>query len=167
MKCCQTNCDETGTERRNRSWYCPMHMRLRQMPIACRHDRKAVPPIDLLTQMATETIARNMACPLCGRTMNWLSRDGRTTCATLQHNRDGSFAIICLRCNVQHGQLPGDIYYAIPAGHKWCAGCEKTLPLDAFYPSRTIRQGVMSQCKKCAMKISNAWKKAKPRKARS
>ncbi len=164
-KCYQADCSKHGTEFCYTHWYCKIHARLRQMLSACRHDGKSVPSIELLTQMANAAVASKMRCRICRRKMNWMSREGRSTCASLQHNRDGTFEIICIRCNLRHGRLPGDLYYAIPVGHKWCNGCKKVLPLDDFYPSRVSVQGVMSRCKKCASKIARAWVKKNRKRA--
>lgn len=158
-KCCKTGCHADGTERRNNAWYCPMHTRVRQMRIACRHDNKTCPDESIVDDLVKRIIQSGMECELCGVRMNWMKKDGISSCVSLQHDRSGSFRLICLGCNVRHGQLPGDKYYEIRDGQKWCAGCETVLDASEFYPSRTIAQGVMSRCKKCSAKIARGWAK--------
>lgn len=160
MKCCKRYCDRAARAKFGKSMYCEMHCRIRQMRVAARHDKKRCPEHGELEAMAMRLVRLRMRCDLCDRRMNWMKRDGIGTCVSLQHDRSGEVRLICLACNIKHGQLPGDSYYDIPIGNKWCGGCELILPVEAFYKSTTKANGLCSQCKACTLAALAKYKKA-------
>lgn len=127
---------------RGNAGYCDQHARFLQMRHGAAVGGKFAPPIFQLEQM----VPAGMKCPTCTRQMNWYTRDGWSTVAVLQHDRNGSVRIICQGCNVRHGHMPGDSFFELPKGHKLCRNCEFIKPLNEF----NLRQ---SRCRLCTSAI--------------
>lgn len=122
---------------------CLLHVRAEQMRRGARYGEKAIPPREVIESLLNAALASGMKCPSCGRTMNWLKKDGQSTVITLQHDRDGGFRAICFGCNVRHQFHPNDTFYSLPAGHKRCQACKNNKPTADFYsPSR-------ANCRQC------------------
>jgi predicted RNA-binding Zn-ribbon protein involved in translation (DUF1610 family) len=101
-----------------------------------------------------------MLCPDCGVKMNWRSKDGRSTVASLQHYRDGTLGVVCLSCNARHASMPNDSYRNMAKDHKFCPSCqnikhESCFSLDAGRSGNLKRK---SYCKTCSNKSVNKWK---------
>lgn len=131
---------------------CAVHYRMRQMKYDAQASGKVIPDDAVIQSLFDAAIADGMKCPVCGVVMNWRATDGRKTVLSLQHNRDGTFGLMCLGCNVRHQFYPGDDFYSIPAGHRHCKGCNVTKPLTEFSAHRyPKRQAVYPRtlCKKC------------------
>lgn len=146
--CGKRDCDTPAVRRQGHQWLCAKHYRFGQMRTNAKAAGKAVPSHEELHYMP----GADLVCPDCGRTMNWLAADGQATVASLQHYRDGTFAIVCRSCNTRHAYMPGDSFKDIPDDHKYCPCCNKSKPRDDFY-SDNSRAGPLktkSTCKTCS-----------------
>lgn len=119
--------------------------RLQRMRLNAKRRGLPVPSIEEIVR----AVPSGMVCFVCQRHMNWALKDGRSTVATLQHDRSGAFRIICQGCNSKHSDLPGDTFYDLPAGHKFCQGCKVVKPVDEFSVDRSKVGGRKYQCKVC------------------
>ena len=145
MKKC-LDCGEPAVPYGNGIRRCTKHNRMVFMRRIARKDSKYVPTLAELESIWPD----DMICPDCGCTMTmFLQKDGR--CATLQHYRDGSLAIVCLACNVRHAHMPWDLYRHLGPGFKWCKGCDKALPRSDFHRHRRkgYPDGHQRKCKSC------------------
>lgn len=136
-------------------YLCVKHIRFRQMREAARRCGKAVPSWEELEHMAT--LLDGMKCPHCTRTMNWRASDGHSTVMCLQHYRSGRMGLICHRCNVMHGQLPGDVFCDLKDGQKWCPGCKKILSVESFCRDKSKVNGHRPRCRSCSSLDYKAW----------
>jgi hypothetical protein len=119
------------------------------MRVDARQGGKLVPTMAEL-ESALEALV-NMACPLCGRTMNWRQSDGVSTVVSLQHDRESpTVRLLCLGCNVRHASMPGDSLYSLMDGFKRCCDCARTLPVERFPGDSSRPCGRRSYCKACA-----------------
>ena len=125
------------------------------MGYKAKADGKAVPALAWLEANVPE----GMVCPCCHRTMNWLRKDGGSTCITLQHDRDGTMRLICFGCNSRHSHMPGDSFYQLPSGTKKCHYCGEIKPDAEFYAS--------TLCVVCRPLRMKAWRDANPEKVKA
>ena len=130
-------------------WVCAKHYRFRSMRYSARHSGKKVPSRDWLEANVPE----GMVCPCCSRVMNWRIHEGRPTVITLQHNRDGTMAMICQSCNSRHQHMPGDSFYSLPEGMRRCPKCGEIKPRGEFASS-------MHPCVPCHRKVHQVWRSA-------
>jgi RNase P subunit RPR2 len=134
---------------------CAIHYRAKQMRYDAQASGKIVPTEAVVLSLLTAAVAAGMKCPHCSRPMNWFRDQGHSTIITLQHNRDGTFRIVCLGCNVRHQFQPGDSFFDVPAGSRFCKGCSTVKPLGDFYtfkkPDSDYRY-VRTVCKQCDVK---------------
>ncbi len=144
-----------------------IHYRIFQMRKAAKKGGKTVPPQEVLEDMARVVVANAMRCPACGRAMNWLFKDGRSTVLTLQHDRSGEWKLICKGCNSRHHLLPGDMFYGLPGGHKRCPKCEKIKPHSEFCTIKTTGE-FASGCRDClkVASLADYYKHKEKRQAR-
>jgi hypothetical protein len=119
-------CMSPAARRVGTSWMCTMHWRFFQMRTQAKRTGQLAPTLEQLEAMPTDV------CPDCGKRMNWLTKEGSASVATLQHYRDGTFGIVCKTCNTRHAFMPGDSYRAMPKDLKWCRRCEQAKPLADF-----------------------------------
>lgn len=150
-----SRCDELATKKRNQTNFCVRHYRIKQMIDDAKIDKKLVPTHAEMESLVDDVVRREMVCEVCSRKMNWLRKDGHSTMMTLQHDRSGKLRLICLRCNVRHQWCPGDLFYDMPSGHKFCRVCKAIKPFEDFYPHPR------RDCKVCC--ISAAKKQARNR----
>lgn len=118
---------------------------------------KAVPSHGELELMASAALR----CADCTRPMNWLSKDGQATVASLQHYRDGTMALVCRSCNTRHAFSPGDEFRDAPKDHKFCPHCQTFKPFIEFASDRS-RNGEMnlkSWCATCSHAAITEWRK--------
>jgi hypothetical protein len=120
---------------------------------AKRHCKK-VPSRDELALMVESC---NMECVGCGRKMNWLSIDGKSTVASLQHNRDGTMCLLCRACNTRHATFDGDSFYDNKKTHHPCRDCGEVLIKSEFHKDRSRPLGIKSYCKSCCNKRHQEW----------
>lgn len=152
MKC--SRCVVNATIKQGHQWLCDKHYRFGQMRSRAKTSGKLVPSHEELHRMAPE----DMNCRCCKRRMNWRQRDGASTTATLQHNRDGSMEIICLSCNVRHASMNGDSFYKLADDRKTCPDCKRTLPLTSFCADKSGRwKNRKSTCRTCSSTRHAAW----------
>lgn len=137
---------------------CAKHLRFSKMQVGARWAGKSVPS----TAELDELLPKDMKCPACKRTMNWFSKDGRSTMVTLQHDRNGNHRLICHACNSRHARMPGDSFYEIPAGHKYCSGCANIKPYAEFHKSFTEGRwnNLFQYCKTCVSERGQKRRKA-------
>lgn len=150
-------CIEPAARRQGHQWLCSMHYRFGQMR-ALANRRGLYAPTDRLLQSA---LREGNKCADCERHMNWHGEDGQATVASLQHYRDGSFALVCRSCNTRHAFMPGDSYRDMPKDHKWCPQCRVAKPFAAFAKDNG-RSGPMklkSWCKQCASASHTEWQR--------
>lgn len=142
-------------------WLCQMHYRIASMRAAAARRGKVSPSREEMEAL----VPNPFVCEGCHREMVWLQRDGASQQATFQHDRDGTLRIICLRCNSRHSTMPGDMFWEIPEGHKYCPSCAQVLPLTQFYSSPAFTTGALPSCIPCYA-VKNRIAKAKRRQAK-
>lgn len=151
-----SRCHEKATIKQGNQWLCDKHYRFGQMRANAKRHDKLVPSYEELHAMS----GADLVCPDCNRKMNWRSRDGKSTVASLQHYRDGSMAIVCRSCNTRHAFMNDDSYKEMPKDHKQCPICKTIKPLVDFSAdnSRSGDLKIKSNCKKCSDQSVNKWK---------
>ncbi|WP_265694375.1 hypothetical protein [Providencia rustigianii] len=154
--CGKSGCTEYSVIKQGRQNLCPKHYRFGQMRVLAKRRGLAVPSYELLDKLLNE----EMKCPDCGVTMNWRSKDGMASVASLQHYRDGTFGIVCRSCNTRHAYTPDDSYRDMPKDHKYCPKCKKYKPRGDFYTDngRTGNLKTKSHCKKCSDESVYSWR---------
>lgn len=150
-----TRCENRICDRGKKT-LCIKHYRFFQMRHTAGSYGKTVPSWEHLE----ETCPANMKCQDCGCSMNWRRADGNKTCATLQHYRDGTMAIVCWSCNSRHRAMPGDTYRQLPPNHKYCPSCKMVKMADDFYRSRAKEtvMGLTTYCKPCSDDRTYKWR---------
>ena len=148
-KCARSYCSDFRVGPREGDRWCVKHTRFLSMRIGAGKRGLAVPSWEELETLIPST----MECPVCRRKMNWIQSDGASTQLTLQHNHDGSFAFLCLACNVRHSDIPNDGIYTIPAEHKHCPGCRTVKPFSDFSVDRWRPRGIKSRCRECCKRF--------------
>lgn len=152
MTCSQ--CSETACIKQGHIWLCPRHYRMGQMRANAKRHGKTVPTKEHLAALIESC---KMVCPACDRKMNWRSKDGASIVITLQHNRDGSFAVICLGCNTRHHFFQGDSYFTRDKTKHPCRDCGEELPRKDFAKDASRPLGIKPYCKKCAYERYKQW----------
>jgi hypothetical protein len=154
MKC--SRCANDATMKQGNQQLCDQHYRFGQMRSSAKRNGKIVPTHEQLEIM----IGSEMLCPDCGVVMNWRSKDGKSTVASLQHYRAGTLAIVCLSCNTRHASMTGDSYCEMEKDHKQCPSC-KSIKLYSAFSADNGRTGAIKRksiCKECSDKKVNQWK---------
>ena len=154
MKC--SRCANDATMKQGNQQLCDRHYRFGQMRSSAKRNGKIVPTHEQLEVM----VGSEMLCPDCGVAMNWRSKDGKSTVASLQHYRAGTLAIVCLSCNTRHASMAGDSYCEMAKDHKQCPSCKSIKPYSAFSADNG-RAGMVKRksiCKECSDKKVNQWK---------
>lgn len=157
MKCYV--CGSEAIKRHGRANLCAKHRRFVQMQKTAKQDDKYVPSIFELETL----VPADMKCQDCGVEMNWIDGSNRPANAVLQHYRDGSLGITCMSCNTKHGNMPGDSYRDVPAGHKFCGSCKTIKPLNDF-GKRSAKEGAYpkTKCKSCELEAQKKWRQSNP-----
>lgn len=148
-------CPRESVRRQGRIWLCAKHYRFQQMRVSARRDAKDVPSyadLEAITDLSW------MVCAGCGQKMHWLVSDGsRTLQATLQHDRAGTYRLLCLGCNTRHAAHPGDEFYQVGIGFKRCPSCASVKPFSAFAVDRSRPIGRKSSCRECSRGQHRRW----------
>lgn len=157
MVCSNRRCSRDGVKPvntgRDTIYYCWVHHRIRQMRSKAHKKGKEVPAVERLEKLFKDH--EDMFCRCCDKKMIMHSNMGSMSdVITLQHNADGTLILICFSCNSAHGQLPGDIYYHIPNGFKYCSKCDTIKPFSEFYSHSATRDGFQNYCKQCQAQIA-------------
>ena len=149
-------CNEKAVRFQGRQHLCARHYRFGQMRASAKRHGKVVPSHAALEAM----VPVGMVCPDCDRKMVWFSSQDRELVASLQHYRDGQMALVCRSCNTRHAYMPDDLYRETGPGFKWCPGCEKPLPLSAFWldSGRTGSMKNKSRCRDCGKAEITKWR---------
>lgn len=150
-------CDQPAHRRTGNQFLCKMHLRMRDMRAKAKTNGKTVPTVEQIAAMVRALLANGMRCCGCDCVMNWMRSDGSGTVVSLQHDRSGAFRLICIVCNLRHHFVRDDLFYEVPTGHRWCRGCDKVLPLEAF---AKLNNRVKPRCRKCSYEMLKPWKKA-------
>lgn len=159
MKCYV--CGNEAIQRHGRSNMCEVHVRFKQMQKTATQDKKYVPSMYELEKL----VPSDMCCQDCGQIMHWIDDNNRPAGAVLQHYRDGSLGIVCASCNAKHGQMLGDSYRDLPAGHKYCSSCKTIKPRLMFHVRRDAKKEYpMSKCKQCCLEAHRQWRVKNPEK---
>jgi hypothetical protein len=145
---CST-CGSAPFKMNRTSWLCLKHWKLSAMRWRASVRRKSVPTVQQLEAL----IPDGMICGSCKRVMTWFKKEDSKSVITLQHNRDGSYALICLSCNSRHQHFPGDDFYKIPMDCKRCPRCREARPHADFPKSHERWMGLGPYCRKCAAVI--------------
>lgn len=145
------------------SGLCQKHFRFSRMRHSSNYVGKKVPSESHLESLWVQSQGR---CPQCSRQLNWLRKDGGSTCISIQHDRSGEIRLLCLRCNSQHAANDGDSFYQIGSDNKKCRGCNHIKPRTEFYVRRDDNRE-MHKCKKCTIAKNTAWRLNKRRKQAS
>lgn len=159
MKC--YICGFDAIKLHGRANLCEKHKRFIQMQKTAKQDKKYSPSIYEIEAL----VPRDMKCQDCGTTMHWIDNKNRSSGAVLQHYRDGTLGIVCMSCNTKHGQMPGDSYRDVPAGHKLCVCCKTIKPLSLFSKRRDGKVPYpLSKCKQCMADALKKWREKNPEK---
>lgn len=135
---------------------CAMHYRFDGMRQSAKRDGKYVPTESELLELLNSC---KLSCPVCKRAMNWRMIDGTETVITLQHNRDGTLAFLCMSCNSRHQAYPADDFFKVGPDRKRCSGpCKRVRPLSDFATDNGRRwANKKTICKECAFKSHKNW----------
>lgn len=97
----------------------------------------------------------DMKCPSCLQTMTLFGPSkSRGNRISLQHDHSGRIRLVCLSCNVGHGQSgAGDAYFDIPSGKKYCPNCRKIKDRTDFQKSQ--QHGHRVYCVVCQTLLSS------------
>lgn len=146
-------CSRPGHRFRGHRWLCVRHTRMETMKNAAQKAGKRIPTWDELEKMIHDVEASGLKCPHCGIQMCWLMAEDKLRTLTLQHDRSGDLRILCFLCNIQHDDVPGDLFYEIPVGHKHCPQCRVVQPIDTqFY--RLSNGRLSSWCRSCRKAVN-------------
>lgn len=148
-------CLDSATILQGHQWLCDRHYRFGQMRANAKRAGKTVPPHHKLEVM----LGADLCCPDCGVQMNWRARDGQATVASLQHYRDGTWAIVCRSCNTRHAFMPDDAYRTSDKNTKWCPQCKSNRPFKDFFADNN-RSGPAkrkSWCRQCSGAAHQKW----------
>jgi len=160
-------CRRCGAEshgQKGNQWLCVKHFRFKQMRMSSKSAGKAQPTWEQL-----EAMHKSMECPDCGRSMGWIRAESGNQTISLQHYADGTMALVCLRCNVQHGRMPGDSWRTLPAGMKLCQKCgvvKSESEFSADNRASSVKKKATA-CKPCMDKKTAAWAKQNPERVKS
>ena len=145
-------CQDAPHIKQGRIFLCAKHYRISSMRSRAKRDGKTVPTLAEVEAI----IPSPFVCIGCDGVMSWVGGPASKK-ATLQHDRSGRLRIICLGCNTRHAAHPGDTFYDIPAGHKFCPDCSEVLPLSNFARDRSRPIGRKSYCRPCASFRFKKW----------
>lgn len=146
--CTKKECSNASFKNFGAGSYCVKHYRFSYMRKSAKDAGKYVPSFQELDEVLKNL--DGMACRGCGKEMLWHSSMGaKADVLSLQHNRDGTLDFICLSCNATHYHFPGDIFYEIPDGSKFCQKCRTVKPKTEFYNSSYMKTGVSTNCIPC------------------
>lgn len=148
-------CPDPSYTTQGRIMLCVKHFRFSTMRTRAKRDGKAVPSYQQLDELLEKY---GVECPVCTRTLNWLSKDGRSTVRVLQHDRDGGLKFLCLSCNTRHGARKGDSFYEIPTDSKMCPGCNTVKLLTEFVGDKYRWAGRKTYCRPCSAAKHAAWR---------
>lgn len=150
-------CGEVATMKQGHQSLCDKHYRFGQMRVHAKRHGKSVPSRDELEAITP----KDLVCPDCSKKMNWRGVDGRSTVASLQHYRDGSYGIVCRSCNTRHAFMHDDTYREMPKDHKQCPQCNLIKPHTEFAADngRTGPMKLKSWCKSCSSKSHTEWQR--------
>jgi hypothetical protein len=135
--------------------YCEKHLRFRQMRSDSQKRGKAIPTPEQLETL----VPIDMRCPICVRPMHW-NGVPRSQVISIQHDRNGDFRLICFSCNRKHADMPGDSFYDVPKGSRYCYACKAVKPESDFYQSRKTPGQFYTGCKACNAVKNAAWERA-------
>lgn len=153
MKC--KWCESESHIKQGRILLCVKHYRFSQMRASAARNGKTVPSYVELESI----LARldELRCPCCKRSMNWLMKQGSSTCITLQHNRSGGHKLICLACNTRHAAMGGDSFYEKKDGFRTCPDCRTEKPIDQFWRNSERMDKTHTYCKECSYARYKKW----------
>lgn len=159
MQC--KRCENQSYIKQGRIWLCKKHYRFQQMRSSAKRNNKTVPSYEKLESLFLQI---QFQCPCCKRKTNWLSKEGKDTVISLQHDRSGDFNLVCLSCNARHDDFIGDTFYSRNDNEKICARCKTSKPLSDYYGDQKKLNKKKSYCKPCANLYLNEWKAKNRRK---
>ncbi len=148
-RCCQ--CGKKAYKSVCYRLLCKLHWKINNIRTGARMNKKYVPTEREIVALFKANPKR--ICPSCDRKMDFCKTDGRVSLSmTFQHNRDGTFGLLCHGCNARHASYKGDSFYKVPKDHKHCKGCGKIKSLNAFYtgPGCDGWKKTSQRCKDCA-----------------
>ena len=135
-------------------YYCDLHYRFQTMTIGVRQCYRVSMTIDQIESLY-EAQGKPTYCPRCLQAYT-LHQDvaGHARVMSLQHDDAGTLSFLCAACNSGHGQAKDrPAYLALAVGQeKYCARCDRVLPLSAFCSDRSSKDGHHHTCKPCEVK---------------
>lgn len=148
-------CDDAAYIKQGHIWLCKKHYRFQQMRAKAKRANKTVPTYEELEVLWAYT---NGSCPICHRSMNWMSKEGTATVASLQHDRSGNHRIICLSCNVRHASFKDDSFYDEDPNTRVCPRCKRRLTWASFTADNHGRwNNKNTYCRDCRRAMLSAW----------
>lgn len=146
--CCVGDCGRPRVRYSGSESRCIKHARYYQMQYGAKQGGKTVPSTEKLEELVSAT--RGFSCKYCGVEMTWKIEQGRRgDVASLQHCRDGSMEIMCLRCNAREGAVKHEeSFTSLPWQHV-CSRCNVKKSKSEFDVNRNAAKGVASWCKEC------------------
>lgn len=172
MSCCEYEGCERKAEKVYKDYeefrevkYCWLHVRMKRMVMGAKGRGQEVPEEGWLVGELVRVEGEGMKCPHCGEVMEWDGGGGRLArVVTLQHDRSGGMRLLCLGCNARHRSVPGDLFYDIGDGEKYCPGCGEVKGVEEFESRGGKRYSRCGPCR--AVKNREAAVRFKERTAR-
>ena len=146
-QCTTKGCDSFGVRNFGGAWKCAKHHRFGAMRTEAKRRGKLTPTFDELESLLAKNLS--LICPGCNKAMTLSWSDGAADLLTLQHYRDGSIGLCCFSCNSRHGAMPGDSFFSVPVGMKFCPACKTNKAHSEFGKDKRSFLRLTSYCKAC------------------
>lgn len=147
VKCSTRECEKRGTKRIAGRFRCVFHSKILSAIITSQRRGKKTPGFKEIEAL----FLANKNCPNCKIEFDY-DADPKTQKrgerASLQHNADGTFSVLCGRCNSMDEHHPLGLDFISVSG-KFCSMCKHDLPLEKFYVSPARSSGYSTYCKEC------------------
>ena len=134
------------------TWYCTFHKKVHSARSTAAKRGKKVPLFNELEKLFLLT----KKC-VCGKLLNPFKIVHRTDpCSdipTLQHNKNGTYSVLCLECNIKDGHSIVGLKNSLRLKNKnkkYCPNCRTIKSIDEFYSYRVVS----SFCKVCLREMS-------------
>lgn len=148
-KCCIRNCDREGVKKIGGNLRCFFHSKVLSARITSQRRGLATPSFQEIEQLFLNC----NSCPNCGVEFSYHvdpSTQKRRNRASLQHNDDGTFSVLCTFCNAMDANHIRGLNFVSDVG-KFCPKCKEDLPWEKFH-LKGVRGRGSTYCIECNKK---------------